>query len=59
MRFRRKIILYLPKCGFKIGFLKKEVQVRLLRPNGPKVEGLKAGDTDGTASVERGIDLHV
>lgn len=42
-----------------MGFLKREVQVRLLRPNGPKVEGLKAGDIDGTANVERGIDLHV
>lgn len=42
-----------------MGFLKREVQVRLLRPNGPKAEGLKAGDIDGTANVERGIDLHV
>lgn len=42
-----------------MGFLKREVQVRLLRPNGPKVDEVKAGDTDGTASVEKGIDLHV
>lgn len=42
-----------------MGFLKREVQVRLLRPNGPRVEGLKAEDMDGTANVENGIDLHV
>lgn len=54
-----KALRNLPKCGFKIGFLKREVQVRLLRPNGPRVEGLKAEDMDGTANVENGIDLHV
>lgn len=54
-----KALRNLPKCGFKMGFLKREVQVRLLRPNGPKVEEVKAGDMDGTASVEKGIDLHV
>lgn len=33
--------------------------MRLLSPKGPKDAGLKAGDTEGTARVDSGSDLHV
>lgn len=49
-------VFYLPSWGLKTGFRKRDVQVRLPRPNGVIVVGLKAGAIDGTAIVETGTD---